>query len=173
MSDSEKSDQEAFDTWHKKKCNIIIDLIKTEKSEKYDYEIVKGFTYGQAQKWLNMTLKYLWLFNLLPAGLDEKLLHVPVDSYIIDAVKAEPSSDIKYGLGQKCNIPSWSKWADPDKYKEYQNNIKTQVEQQFKEEFTSPIEWEGKAWIEQAEKRNKKEKQAKRDSFFKENNPQE
>ena len=170
MSDSEKSDQEAFDTWHKKKRNIIIDLIKTEKSEKYDYEIVKGFTYGQAQKWLNMTLKYLWLFNLLPAGLDEKLLHVPVDSYIIDAVKAEPSNDIKYGLGQKCNIPSWSKWDKPDKYKEYQDIIRKEVQQKFKK---SPIEWEDKAWIEQAKIHKENENNNKIDPDFKTNNPQE
>lgn len=161
-----------FDDWHSKLCDSIVStyckhLGKTEI-----------FTYGNAQKWVNMTIKYICILDLLNDNHDyqDKIknymddFHVPVDSYIIDAVKAEPCDKIKYGLGLKCNVPSWSKWDEPDKYEKYQEKIRKEVQQKFKK---SPIEWEGKAWIEQSEIRKDKEKKAKRDSFFKDKNSQE
>lgn len=57
----------------------------------------ESFTIGQSQKWLNMTLKYLWLLNILLDGLNEEYLHIPVDSYIIEAVGAK-KDNYQYGL---------------------------------------------------------------------------
>jgi len=40
-------------------------------------------TSGNAQKWLNMVLKYLWLLGALPNDIKEERLHTPIDSYIL------------------------------------------------------------------------------------------
>ena len=41
------------------------------------------FTNGNAQQWLNMVLKYLWLLGALPIDIKEERLHAPIDSYIL------------------------------------------------------------------------------------------
>lgn len=171
MSDSGMHDQKAFNGWHEEICKYIISLMKAEKSEKYDYEIVESFTYGQAQKWLNMTLKYFWLFNLLPAGLDEKLLHVPVDSYIIEATWKDTQIKIPVknknkdrGKYNSEKVKTWSKWEKTD-YTDFQDSLKIILGNK------KPLEWEAETWVKQSEIRKKNEKQAKRDTFFKENNP--
>ena len=40
-------------------------------------------TYGNAQQWLNMALKYLWLLGALPNDIKEERLHAPIDRYIL------------------------------------------------------------------------------------------
>ena len=165
----------SFCNWHSTLCGEIKNRYSDVKSEN------TLFTYGNAQKWVNMTIKYICILDLLNdyhyyrdnIGKHIKDFHVPIDSYIIDAVKAEPRDDKRYGeyvLGLTSNVTSWSKWDRPDEYKSYQKNIRKEVQQKF---VKSPIEWESKAWIEQAEKRKQNDKQAKWDSFFKEKNSQE
>lgn len=40
---------------------------------------ISMFTYGQAQKWINMTNKYLYVFNLIFEDWnDERLCHIPI-----------------------------------------------------------------------------------------------
>ncbi|MGN1195203.1 MAG: hypothetical protein ACI4SB_06945 [Acutalibacteraceae bacterium] len=143
-----------FTEWHNNTCAEIIRKInqatyKTIISE--NNKIIEvDFTYGQAQKWLNMTLKYLWLLGLLPKDFDNNLLHVPIDSYIIEAAKAN-KEELPDGLGIDKNKSetSWSAWNDSE-YEEYQKAIKAAIDNDTK--FGSPIEWEGKAWIEIAKK---------------------
>ena len=57
--------------------------------EKKLLKLNEKFTCGQAQKWMNMTLKYLWLLDLLPAEIEEESLHVPIDSFILQKLKEE------------------------------------------------------------------------------------
>ena len=40
-------------------------------------------TNGNAQKWLNMALKYLWLLGDLPNDIKDERFHAPIDSYIL------------------------------------------------------------------------------------------
>lgn len=106
-----RSTQESFDKWHKKTCRKIIGC----------YDKVNGskiiFTYGNAQKWLNMALKYLWLLGDLPNDIKEERLHAPIDSYILQKLrnlKAEGvtcSADTFYYKGN-----SWSKISDYNDY---------------------------------------------------------
>lgn len=86
---------------------------------KEKYEFISGkegkreFTYGIAQKWVNMTMKYLCIINSifsqnkieLFGEYGEKLeeleaeLHVPIDSYILESAShKEKTDDNKYGL---------------------------------------------------------------------------
>ena len=136
-----------FADWHEKKCKEIKGSMNqaTYKPNEPGSFIIKekAFTYGQAQKWLNMTLKYMWLLDMLPGDLTKKSLHIPVDSYIIDAVK---SNAVEYGLGMETGLSasSWSKWDDYGAYREYQNAAGKTIRKKY---GLSPIEWEGKAWM--------------------------
>jgi hypothetical protein len=72
-------DQLTFDSWHLKKC----DELKAEFIRVLNY----GITYGQAQKWINMTLKYMFAIgpNIIN-GIDRNysLFHIPLDNIIQD-----------------------------------------------------------------------------------------
>lgn len=142
----EKRTQELFDDWHEKTCGKIID---EEPSEL----LKKKLSHGQAQKWLNMSMKYMWLLGLL----DEytQFLHVPVDSFIIEAVwDSEVPLPLKDGANRKKKykhpanyVKAWSSWGKTD-YKDFSEKIRTS-------ELIgndSPITWEGTAWIEQSVK---------------------
>ena len=70
-----------FDKWHEEICSEIIE--QTEKTK----ILAEQFTYGHAQKWLNMTLKYMWLLGILDNKFDIKDLHIPLDNFIFQAIK--------------------------------------------------------------------------------------
>ena len=82
-------------------------------------------TNGNAQKWLNMVLKYLWLLGALPNDIKEERLHAPIDSYILQKpwnLKAEGvtcSADTFYYKGN-CQ----SKISDYDDYFDLQKVIR-------------------------------------------------
>lgn len=60
-------------------CSQIVDIYQAEGIE---------FYIGQAQKWVNMTLKYLYV--LVPDVVEPfyNLLHIPLDNYIMDIAKS-------------------------------------------------------------------------------------
>lgn len=123
-----------FDCWHCKLC----EKIKNKMNESGLIKTGFIFTHGQAQKWINMTLKYLWLLNMLPENIFESDLHVPVDSYIIEAALSDnPLYGLKLGLKYKEKV--WSQWEDKI-YLEFQNDVKRKMK-------GNPMEWESRAWI--------------------------
>lgn len=69
---------ETFNNWHKKLCEKIKTIYETD----FDFHI------GQSQKWINMTLKYLYVFGEFH---DKKeyveCFHAPLDNIIIDCAK--------------------------------------------------------------------------------------
>ena len=109
-------------------------------------------TNGNAQKWLNMALKYLWLLGALPIDIKEERLHAPIDSYILQKLwnlKADGvtcSADTFY---YKEN--SWSKISDYDDYFNLQKVIRDMAEQGGK----TVIEQENEEWIEMAIERKR------------------
>jgi len=125
-----------FDRGHKKLCDEIIRI--SEKGI-----ITGGMTYGQAQKWVNMTMKYMWLLGIWNEEFKRVIdkIHVPVDSYIIEAVRK--GKNFKEAAKVTPPTDGWSKWKDYDKYIKFQKDLRNAVE-------NSPIEWEGPAWIEVA-----------------------
>jgi hypothetical protein len=91
------------------------------------------FFFGQAQKWVNMTLKYLYLLGYIK---NPTSLHIPIDSYILKALK-----DSKIELE---NEKTWSKFD----YNDYNNLVKN-----YSEKIKLPyISWEHENWIKMAEK---------------------
>lgn len=99
-----KNDSSDFPKWHEKSCNALIAC--------YGGQI----SYGQAQKWLNMLLKYLYVYDV--KGYEtlfspERIaaLDMPVDSKVIDALRR------KYNV--KRPTAGWSVW-DRNTYRAYQ-----------------------------------------------------
>lgn len=71
--------QNSFDDWHLKKC----DDLKTEFKRVLNYNI----SYGQAQKWINMSLKYMFAVGSdIINGIDRnyEYFHIPLDNIIQD-----------------------------------------------------------------------------------------
>lgn len=140
-----------FDEWHEVKCEEIINFMNNS-IDKSNTEILKEkFTVGQAQKWVNMTLKYLWLLDALPDNIDENDLHIPIDSYIIEiAYDNKNKFDNALGLEEKPK-ESWSKLSEYEDYFGIQKEIREAIKTNATNE-TIPIKWESLAWIEVAEK---------------------
>jgi len=117
---------------------------------------VKEFSLGLCQKWVNMTLKYLWLLDKCP--IDENKLHAPLDSYIIHAI-TQTNKDKKYGLCLKIedltpNL-SWSQLIDKKLYEDIQEELKKEAKDEFGNKCPV-IKWENLAWIEQSKSESKK-----------------
>ena len=155
----------AFDNyaeWHHSTCEDVC--------KKYKEQGLNCFTYGNAQKWVNMTMKYLYLFDSLglknrPIIIDEakaKCLHVPVDSYIIESVwdknvelpliKEKLLKDRTKGKYNNEKVKAWSKWED-NEYQIFQKSLRKALNE---ESEPIPIDWEGPAWIKQAKDRKQK-----------------
>lgn len=159
--------QKEFNKWHEKKCDEIKnEYWKLNKSE-------EKFTYGNAQKLLNMTMKYSYM--LAQIGINNKdmdgilkkarelegVLHVPIDSYIIDAIWMDTKIDLPIKDGYKEEIRSkdyktpsdyvkgWSTWNKND-YTSVQSSLCDYI----KEKKENPIVWEEQRWIEIAKIRN-------------------
>lgn len=138
-----------FEQKHKGMCESIVKKMNGSNLLK------DAFTCGQAQKWLNMTLKYYWLLGILPEKIKAEDLHVPIDSYIIEAV--ESSEDIiKHGLNMESGLKSDS-WSSIKKYDEEYRKLQSGIKTKIKEtsDFI-PIEWENIAWLEVAKYRANK-----------------
>lgn len=159
--------QVVFEEWHKGVCEKI-EKLTTE------YETLAGnclikHAYGTAQKWLNMTLKDMYAWGLWGAEMEkwERHLHVPVDSYIMEAASLPVSGNsiwlgvkIPYEVAKKNGDTSgvyselsskkWSKWSDKN-YIPFQQELR----QAFKKNLNgeSLVKWEFVAWDEIAKKR--------------------
>lgn len=144
-----------FDEWHEVKCEEIINFMNNSIDKSNTKILKEKFTVGQAQKWVNMTLKYLWLLNALPTGVKPEYLHVPIDSYIIKIAYSKKVT-FKYALGlEEKRKKSWSKLPKYEKYFKIQKEIREAIKTNTTNE-TIPIKWESLAWIEVAEKQANK-----------------
>ena len=97
---------EVFDDWHKTTCERLTSLFNE-----------KGFHLfvGQAQKWVNMTLKYIFTVGeqrIEGFSFVYPNCHVPLDNILLDKLE-------KYGFpALKC---AWSRLDDYDHYLQRQN----------------------------------------------------
>ncbi|MBE5872927.1 MAG: hypothetical protein E7287_00815 [Lachnospiraceae bacterium] len=73
-----------FVKWHREVCKRLIEIYDSDKlvirEGKKRTDKPAKLTYGQAQKWLNMTLKYLWLLNRLGL-IDDKNISSSICKY--------------------------------------------------------------------------------------------
>lgn len=127
--------QEVFDRWHYDMCRRIKSFYAQESI---------NFTYGQAQKWLNMTIKYLYMLEYDNFEAVFPYLHVPLDNIVFDVAK------------DRLNIPRptkpWSRWDSYDKeYLPYQKAIKDSCHPM------PSLRWEYRNWLWQIEQTKTKD----------------
>lgn len=153
-----------YEEWHKNTCEGLY----KNYSKVYLNENEPFFTYGNAQKWVNMSMKYIWMLGFLPAEVPETDLHLPIDSYIIDALWNDMSISfpLKEQDDEKRNhtytkpsdyVIGWSQWDESDYCDTFRKSI-------LGDKFS--LEWENDAWIKQAEKRKKSDLKKQYESFF-------
>ena len=125
------SSQMQFDAWHEGICSNISRLYRSHSVD---------LTVGQAQKWLNMTMKYLFILDAPRISEVFYFCHVPIDSYIIDAAEKQ--------LVLKRPDKPWSKIDSYEEYAEYQRELRWRLKN------LAPLEWEFKTWVAVATERN-------------------
>lgn len=118
-------DGKSFDKWHRALCSEI----KCIFGDKYN------ITYGQAQKWINMFLKYMYLVDERTNSVSP-FFHIPIDNVILDGIE-------KYScyFSLQKSVPScrpWSRLDDYDKYLYFQK--------EFKRMFRNPLLHEFRLW---------------------------
>lgn len=150
--------EEKFKEEHMSLCNDIENIAKAYCGQSKELLLKKRneenddavFYYGQAQKWLNMTIKYMLMFDCFNNYREKykSAIHVPVDNYVIKAAKELQK---KSAVEIKISSNAWSKWNEGE-YKEFQDSLRTALGGK------SQIEWEEEKWLEiaKAERKNKK-----------------
>lgn len=116
--------QAAFDQWHGKICKEMKVLYAKQG-------IV--LTYGQAQKWLNMTIKYLYMLEVDSFEECVSYFHIPLDSYVFQIARQQ--------LGIAEPVSAWSRLDDYDAYLRYQGAIRACLPD------IAPLRWEFREWL--------------------------
>jgi len=119
--------QAAFDRWHLKSCKELRNCFWLGNFDK--------FTYGQAQKWINMTLKYIFTIGekRLP-GFEScyPFAHIPIDNVFMDALQ----------VYKKVGLPgAWSRIDDYEVYFKLQKEIRVIFPN------SNPLDVEFRLWI--------------------------
>lgn len=140
--------QSAFDEWHTETCEKLIDTYRDNKC--IDKNGQPSFTYGHAQKWLNMLFKYLYVCEYSDEFKDFfrdkpeliKFLHVPIDKTIFkEAYK---------NFGLKKPNGTWSQ-MEGKTYKDYQRELKNKITANAnppygEDDGSIPFYWELMVW---------------------------
>lgn len=122
------NDQNMYDSWHHRIC---------KKIRTYYRDAGVEFYYGQAQKWLNMTMKYLYIIGEYTYDGIFQYLHIPIDNYVFSVAHQE--------LGISHPKVSWSRWDDyKGQYMAYQSALRSQIQSYY------PLRWEFKFWMKEA-----------------------
>lgn len=115
--------QHEFDSWHEEQCKELISKFQTLSNH--------IIFVGQAQKWINMTLKYLFALgeDRIPnISMNYKYFHIPIDKIMQDELKL-------HGIPRLA--VSWSRVDSYEKYLEYQMLIRDT----FRDEIPMDLEF--------------------------------
>jgi len=107
---SNENTQEIFDNWHQSACESICKLYAEENYNK--------FYVGQAQKWINMTMKYIYVFTeeRLPGYLPlYPFCHVPIDNIVLAMPEFKRLTTF---------TTAWSRISSYAKYLEFQLRVR-------------------------------------------------
>ena len=120
QSDPGIVDQVAFDNWHRATYQQLFAIYNN-----HGYNTLKRHLFvGQAQKWINMTFKYLFTLGELGkyphSGFGEvyPFCHAPLDRKFIEQLE-------EYGILWPYSC-TWSRLDSYDKYRSYQQEIRQQ-----------------------------------------------
>lgn len=117
--------QKKFDDWHRATCEDLNAVYR-----RHDY---KTFYFGHAQKWVNMTFKYIYVMGeqrLHGFAHLYDLCHTPLDKILIGALEG-------YGF-EPLNCP-WSRLDDYETYLDRQH-----LRKRFKD---APLDVEFRLWM--------------------------
>ena len=140
-----------FDIFHKKLCKTIVEWFKGN----LDQGKKATFTYGKAQKLVNMTFKNMYCYEAVADKIAHfRFCHIPIDSYIIDAFKKrniegpkDEDKDTRDVVWSKMNLKA---------YDDYTNRLRASVKEQYGEDMF-PLQAEFIIWSEQKEAKAKEE----------------
>lgn len=117
--------QDEFDAWHRR----VSDMIKA-----LYWDVGVKLTYGHAQKWINMTIKYLYMLEVDTFDATFEFLHIPLDNYVFDMAR--------HSLGITRPKVAWSKWDNyEEQYLQYQKMVRERIES------GTPLRWEFRYWL--------------------------
>ena len=119
---SEANTQAEFDKLHEAACYDLIEAFRGQT-----------FTIGQAQKWINMTFKYLHLLDYAEVQNVYEYCHIPIDSYMLNITNYTMSK-------------AWSKLNNYHEYLEYQNWFRSKYPDSI------PLDKEFYLWLEESRK---------------------
>ena len=125
------------------------------------------FSFGNAQKWVNMSVKYILVVFKLLSVINEKhefckigkkyedkksQLDLPIDSCMLEKMWDIKEINIpvraeRNGRYSPDKVKPWSKW-NKDDYIAFRESLHKAID--------CPLDWEGPVWIEISEKRSKK-----------------
>ena len=135
--------KEQFNEQHKKLCQSIIREYAYTTNQSMPK---KSLYFGQAQKWVNMTLKNLYVYsksNNTSLSLDHiiRYFHIPLDNVILDIASGKKKCYIPEGTKYHVKRPdgAWSKWSYKE-YKAYQKQLEASIGGDV------PIIWELRHW---------------------------
>lgn len=135
LCNSELSQQEAFDSWHKSTCERMIEI-----SSKHNPSI----TFGLAQYWLNLTVRNMLLMEIWDEKFEpiRQYLHISIDTFIIEKASSNFGIEIinifgQFKLYSAVDSKPWQKW-DYSEYIKFQEDMRNTVEY--------PMEWEYSMW---------------------------
>ena len=127
----EVTDQGEFDWRHRDWC---LGAMATFSNYPHRDRERFGLTYGQAQKWLNMTLKYLSVLGHTGVSSIYPYLHAPLDRVVYRQARKA------WGLAAPAG--TWSKLGEK-KYCEYQESLRDAAQG----DFESVMDWEADLWV--------------------------
>lgn len=110
--------QSEFDEWHKGQCRAL----KKRFNEIYTYQM----TIGQAQKWINMSLKYFYAIgdDKIPGiSTNYHLFHIPIDTIIQEKLIKEKGIQT---IDSQCGN-TWSGMDSYDVYIKYQEDVRRKL----------------------------------------------
>ena len=117
--------QKEFDNWNAHLCEKI-------KGIYHKYKIT-DYTLGNAQKLLNMTIKYIFSSDIINPDLDFfKIAHIPIDRIIMKAATKK--------LGVAPLEKAWSATDDMTELLDFQSKLRDSLSDEF------PLLWEIKNW---------------------------
>lgn len=138
LIDLEKvTNQEGFNALHHSWCKNRIEFFN-----QYPHPDRKSFTltYGQAQKWINMALKYLAVIDHSAVERVYHYLHIPIDSIVYKEAERPEGLGVPRPPG---NI-AWSR-LDRSQYECYQQKLFDAITSKHPD--FSPLDWEAEAWV--------------------------
>ena len=130
------------------------DKVKDFCEKEYNHQ--KYFTIGNAQKWVNMTMKNLYILKGVFTDRIEfvdsvvPFLHIPIDNIILCGAYMRIKADNE----KKTEKMKYVAWSNLETYEDY-DNIQNVLMCLAKVKGEKPIEWECRVWLESAKEMKK------------------